>query len=372
MLKIELMLDSGVFSAWNKGEPELDLKTYIRFIKKHKALLFSYVNMDSIPGVFGAKRTPKDVEKSAKKSYDNLQIMKSHGLKPIPVFHQDEEWKWFERYLKDGETYIGVSSGKDGQGDAKRRWLQRVFEMVSNSKGKPLIHVHGFGITRGLFLLQFPWYSVDSTTWSITAAFGKILIPSWDSRGEKYNYHLPPVGIAVSGVPNKANNATQFEAEAFFKRTGIRETHIRNFIEKEVGTTIQACRYTLLARQRAILVYYVNLMKNLPDITTPKGTGGFFQTPPDKLIKKTVRHRKMRVMFATLMNYTACHNLMNEVGATTRLLSYYDLKGNDEKLEEFVRTGTIAVSKSKRITYNDNTQRLNLIRHIGRQSEEEE
>lgn len=376
-MRVQLMLDSGVFSSWNKGEPDLDLKAYIRFIKSNNKLLFSYVNLDSIPGVFGHKRTMRDVEISARKSYDNLQIMKSHGLKPIPVFHQDEDFKWFERYLKDGETYIGVSSGKDGQGDTKRKWIQRVFDMVCGAGGKPLIHIHGFGITRGALLLEFPWYTADSTTWSITAAFGKILIPRYNALQREYDYSFPPVGIAVSGVPNKANNATQFEGEVFFAGVGLKEAHIRDFIEKEVGTTIQAVRYTLIARQRAILVYYTNLMKNLPDIKHRKVSSGFFEEPTKRLVKKAAPHVPLRIMFATLLNYRACHELMNEVGASTRLLSYYELRNAPpEKLKEFIETGTISIRRNGRSPRSLTTeagmnfQRMALVQRLSEQAEE--
>src|SRR5260221_8934511 len=110
--KVQLMLDSGAFSAWNRGE-EINIKEYIAYVKRNQHLLHSHVNLDVIPGVHGQRRATDDVESSAKQSYDNLQIMKAAELRPIPVFHHGESLTWLERLLKDGEPYIGLSASKD-------------------------------------------------------------------------------------------------------------------------------------------------------------------------------------------------------------------------------------------------------------------
>jgi len=90
------MLDSGAYSAWNRDET-IDIDEYIAFIKKHRKLVDTYVNLDVIPGKYGRPRTQQEVEASAKLSYENLQYMKSKGLSPIPVFHQGERFHWLER-----------------------------------------------------------------------------------------------------------------------------------------------------------------------------------------------------------------------------------------------------------------------------------
>lgn len=336
------MVDSGAFSAWNKGEPELSLREYTAYIKRNERHLFAYVNMDKIPGKFGVKRTQRDVELSAKQSYDNLQEMKSHGLSPIPVFHQDEEFKWLERMLRDGESYIGLSSGKE-MGDARRIWLNRIFSMICDSRGVPLIRVHGFGITKGSYLFTFPWASTDSTSWTMTAGYGKIYVPPPNLDGT-YNYNVPPIGIAVSGLPNKANNATQFEAETFFKDTGIREAYIRRFIEEECRVSLSDLRYSLSGRQRAILTYYVNVMNNWKSIRFRKQPRGFFVPHTDDVVAGRAKPMKLHVMFATLIRQHTWAKTMQDVGASTRLLSYYDTRTcDDSRLAEYASTGNITV-----------------------------
>lgn len=374
--KVQLLLDSGSFSAWNKGEPDLSLKEYIRFIKQHEHLLFSYVSMDKIPGQFGKRRTSDDIEASAKQSYKNHEIMKAAGLTPIPVYHMGEDFRWLERYLKDGETYIGVSLSKDMNASAKHDYCRKIFAMISDDKGKPLVRVHGFGITKPSLLLQFPWATVDSTTWSITSAFGKIPIPRQGKDGLP-NYSQPAVGIAVSGVPNKANNSSQFEGETFFSEQGLREDYVRWWMNEVVKVSAAELRYTLLARQRAGLTYYVNLMRNMPRVIPPPYNKGFFRDDVHKLVRNPVKVDKLRIMFATLIKQSDWSDLMNDVGAMTRLLSFYELKNvKPELIEEFVRTGTNKRERKKRTVrkwrgeISKNIHRINAVRYAKRKGTE--
>ena len=38
--------------------------------------------------------------------------MKEAGLNPLPVFHQDEEFRWLKKCLEDGEDYICLSASQ--------------------------------------------------------------------------------------------------------------------------------------------------------------------------------------------------------------------------------------------------------------------
>src|SRR5215510_8863381 len=111
MSRINLFLDSGAYSAWTKGQT-IDVREYIKFIQAAAPWLSFYVNLDVIPGRADRVRTVADVEASAAQSYRNLQIMKDAGLRPIPVFHHGEHFRWLEKMLADGED-IGVSTAKN-------------------------------------------------------------------------------------------------------------------------------------------------------------------------------------------------------------------------------------------------------------------
>ena len=109
---IRLFLDSGAYTAWTKGQT-IDVHEYIKFVHEVEPCIATYANVDVIPGGSDRVRTTADAEASARRSYRNLQIMKDAGLKPLPVFHQGEHFRWLETMLVDGEDYIGVSTAKD-------------------------------------------------------------------------------------------------------------------------------------------------------------------------------------------------------------------------------------------------------------------
>ena len=62
------------------------LDEYCDFIHKYKDQLSGYVNLDIIY--------------NAEQSYDNQMYMESKGLRPIPVFHYGEDFKWLKNYLR--------------------------------------------------------------------------------------------------------------------------------------------------------------------------------------------------------------------------------------------------------------------------------
>src|SRR5690606_11430218 len=102
---MKIMLDSGAFSAWTRGEI-LKLDDYITFIKRYEGRLNSYINLDVIPGTRGTVPTVKEVEYAAAASLDNYKSMVAAGLRPIPVFHYGENLRWLDRLLEAGADYI--------------------------------------------------------------------------------------------------------------------------------------------------------------------------------------------------------------------------------------------------------------------------
>jgi hypothetical protein len=118
--RIELFLDSGAYTAWTKGQT-IDVRDYIKFVREAEPWIAIYANLDVIPGGSDRVRTTADAEASAAQSVRNLQIMKDAGLKPLPVFHQGEHFRWLDRMLVDGEDYIGISTAKNLPDIVQRR-----------------------------------------------------------------------------------------------------------------------------------------------------------------------------------------------------------------------------------------------------------
>jgi hypothetical protein len=148
----KILLDSGAFTAAQRGVT-LDLARYIEFIRRHEHLLEAYVCLDQIPGTEGRREFRSEhIERAAEISYRNQQIMKEAGLRPIPVFHKGESFKWLERYLADDETYVALASADKGT-DAIR-WLHDCFTLL---RDRPEVRVHGLAFTAPHIMRRFPF-----------------------------------------------------------------------------------------------------------------------------------------------------------------------------------------------------------------------
>jgi hypothetical protein len=293
------MIDSGAFSAWNSGV-FIDLKQYIGFLKQHGHLLFSYASLDVLPAGKESARTRAETERCAALSDANQQRMKDAGLSPIPIFHQGESFKWLELMLKNGEPYIGVATRKDLPMKMTLPWLDQVWAMLRDRAGKPLVKTHGFGITASRLLWRFPWFTVDSSTWSLQAGFGKIFVPPRGNDGAP-NYRSDPFTVTISGIEGRRAAGRHFD----ILEPGAQEW-VRTFVAS-AGLTMSDVRNVDEGRRLAMLFYFQQLT-NAIRVSQP-GTS-------------------FLVMFAS--SYRNNHNqTLNAAKANTRLLSYYEIRDKD-------------------------------------------
>jgi hypothetical protein len=152
-----LIIDSGAFTTYTRGTT-IDLRAYIEFALDARKWPgnVTIVNLDSIGG-------PGGHEEAAQVGFENFKPMRAAGLDPMPVVHAGESFDWLHRYLDQGVQYIGLGWSA-ARGNAKRDFYAAIWEHLRDSKGNPLVRVHGFAeSTRDL--LDYPWASADSTTW---------------------------------------------------------------------------------------------------------------------------------------------------------------------------------------------------------------
>ena len=185
---INLMCDSGAFTAWNQAEKQkragnpnwkkylINIDEYAEFVKKHSDIIYRAVNLDIIPGEAGQIPSIEEKEQAAEQGWNNyLYLKEKYGLDTIHVFHQGEDFKHLKRML-DYCDYIGISPSNDYTDDKKLAWLDHAFRYIMNSSN-PTIKTHGFGVTSPKLVKRYPWASVDSSSYSLTAAMGSILTP---------------------------------------------------------------------------------------------------------------------------------------------------------------------------------------------------
>jgi hypothetical protein len=159
--KLDLLLDSGAFSARSRGVP-VDLDEYCDYLLANQQWIGAYFNLDEI--------NPDDPEDAARASFANYQHMLKRGLKPIPVFHAKEDISWLYRMLDAGAEYIGLAALSLGSHKYRTEWYANVWDKLTDSQGLPLIKAHALGEGRYDALSAFPWYSADSTSWLYSAS----------------------------------------------------------------------------------------------------------------------------------------------------------------------------------------------------------
>lgn len=192
--KIEIMMDSGAHSfhrfaeqskrrsekARNKQEINLeDLRDlmfswYTKYCLVNKKKWDFYITLDY-------KRHQPTI-------FDMQLKFEAVGLRPVPVFHGDESLDWVMKYYDKGYDLICIGSSRELRGKGwkgYRYYLDRLFELGA----KHNIRYHGLAATSLSIMSSYPWYSVDSSTWSKVACFGCINFPDRD-RNIIYNLHI--------------------------------------------------------------------------------------------------------------------------------------------------------------------------------------
>lgn len=206
-----MMLDSGAFSAWNKGY-SIQLSEYIAYAKdaiekaKDHNKELRVVNLDVIPGQVGQTKRLNQaignrnqllqnkaiIEAAAQEGYYNLRKMKKEGITPIHVFHQGENFKWLDKML-DLTDYIGISPANDMALTSKKEWIHSVFEYLYKKNANP--STHGFAVLIPELMKSLPWTSCDAASWKLMAAWGTIIYPS---RGYQFKFTGEHSTIAIS------------------------------------------------------------------------------------------------------------------------------------------------------------------------------
>jgi hypothetical protein len=212
MLKKELMrtvkshfFDSGAFTLYTQSKKIYNDKEvfynskefysyidkYAKFIKKYKSIMDLYANVDVIGDPELSYRNQKYLEKK-------------YGLNPVPVIHYSKDGfknllKWLNKYIEEGYPVIGLGGLVGSSNKIEfQEWLDSAFgNLICNTPNHlPKTKIHGFGISSFRILFRYPWWSVDSTAWRMSAAYGNIILPK--KRKGKYNFLTPPYRIAIS------------------------------------------------------------------------------------------------------------------------------------------------------------------------------
>lgn len=152
----DMILDSGGFTARKMGRP-IDVVKYARFINQNDVRLA--VNLDT-----------NDVDESLRNA--TYLRMECPRTRILDVYHMDEFYnvdqrELIKRYSESGYFCYAGAGWQNVKRDERKRVNDYVFNITRDQ-----CRVHGLAVTAPEWMKQYPWYSVDSSTWLVGGKFG--------------------------------------------------------------------------------------------------------------------------------------------------------------------------------------------------------
>lgn len=204
--KIGIMMDSGAhtihkLNAQSKRrndkasvKQEIDLeaiqeemfKRYVEYVKKNKSKWDFYITLDW--------------KKDQKVIYDMQKRFVKEHLLPMPVYHGDSSLDWLRKHRDMGCKVICIGSDTDFRGSSFKGY-RFYFDKVFDFGARHDIRFHGLAVTSLSMLTMYPWYSVDSSTWSKNAIYGLITFPDKD-KNVIYNMHISDRFVGQPAIPS--------------------------------------------------------------------------------------------------------------------------------------------------------------------------
>ena len=237
----KIFLDSGAHSLYEQDVKKMKkgyayfetdefweyVDNYCDFIRKYRSSLAVYVNVDVIfrPDLsWKVYRYMVDTQK----------------LKPLPVVHFDvHARKYLKKYMDECE-YIGLATlGSEVNVTQYMPYGDELFTMLCDDKGRVQWKTHGFATTALRLLLRYPWYSVDSSTFRLEAAFGGIFVPNW--RDGKWSYLEQPKRVCLSALSGSSTIYNKYGGH-YNRMTDVDKALVNKYID-HLGYTIGASKY---------------------------------------------------------------------------------------------------------------------------------
>jgi hypothetical protein len=235
---LEVILDSGAFSAWNsQGRNRrivVTFEEYAAFVVRYSKFFDWVVNLDVIPGEWGRVPSAAEVDKVAAIGWERYYELKrrlspEEGGKLIHVYHQNEHMRWLTKLLDEGGAYVGISPGNDCTRHDRDDWLESLRPHLTEDRGQPIARFHGFGVTSPDILERHLWlYSVDSTSWVKSSRRGSCYIPFRDKNGRVRSRVIPFSGDHPEAQPRRDVHRTAQPEDARLARLTKPTTSIRS------------------------------------------------------------------------------------------------------------------------------------------------
>ena len=167
---IKFFVDSGAFSfisnlefqEYTIEQWEKYIESYLRWIEKHRTIVFAFANLDLEYLVGGEK-----VQEWNEKYFEPFMLRT--GIPVCFVYHDEATKLTWEQYCQR-YPYVGISwGGLDTQGNDIGYGTKKL--KIAEKYGAVC---HGMAMTQTALLTKLPFYTVDSTTWLVGLQYGEV------------------------------------------------------------------------------------------------------------------------------------------------------------------------------------------------------
>lgn len=153
------LLDSGAFSFMSGAKCDEEIleaytDRYIAFIKQNNIKQYFEIDVDTIFGLSYVEHLRKKIEKAT-------------NTPSIPVWHKGRGVEYFERMCKQYD-YVAIGGLVFHVKQSEWDYIKKMVD-YARKRG---VKVHGLGFTKTKLLDDWNWYSVDSTSWKMSAIRG--------------------------------------------------------------------------------------------------------------------------------------------------------------------------------------------------------
>ena len=168
------------YSFYKSKEFKKYRRAYLKYVLKNKAQWSGCINLDII--------------NNAEESYKSLKWFAKRGADLIPVYHFGSPLSYLQQYIDDGYKFIAIGGVTPNRWEVVEQPLIDIWKKYFEGTD---IKVHGLACTSFNLITNFPWYSVDSTSWRKSAAYGKIYVP-YLKKDKSFNFNRAPFVLGTS------------------------------------------------------------------------------------------------------------------------------------------------------------------------------
>lgn len=109
------------------------------------------------------------------------ELVDLHGIPGVPTIHFGSDPALLDYYAARGVDFVGLGGMVGRSRNAQMRWLVTVFKYARAKH--PDMRFHGWGLTHTQGL-QLPFFSVDSSGWSMSYRYGTLTLRDPDRTGK--------------------------------------------------------------------------------------------------------------------------------------------------------------------------------------------